>query len=114
MLFLKRICVVWDAVPPSQRKALTYKDLVPLHSTTAMFVHYTDALARRAPADDWTAARHRFEEQFLLGGMDAELLKSAEALVPPGEPESIGAFRTCSFAVGLVLEISRVVLCLAF
>lgn len=103
LLFLKRLCVVWDAVPPSQRKAFTYKDLVPLHSATAMFLHYTDAVKQRAPADDWSAARLRFEEQFLLGGMDAELIKSAEALAPPGEPESIGMFRTWSFGA----EISR-------
>lgn len=92
-LFLDRICGSWDVLPKAQRKPLSFKDALPLHSATALFLHFMDMVERRAPASEFQKHKGKFFEAFRLGGLDGELQRLAETTVPPGDPLGVQMFR---------------------
>ena len=92
-LFLRRICADWDKLSEKMRKALTYRDGVALHINCGMFLHFLDALQKRAPNTEFPGFKEKLLEQFLSGMMDPELTTCAENSVPPGEVTGVGAFR---------------------
>ncbi len=98
-LLIRRMCSEWDSLPAGNRKAYASKELVALHQNCAMFRHFLGCLQITLPGADFPAAKEKLMTQFLLGGLDTDLLNAATTSIPPGDVKSIGAMRR-----GLTIE----------
>ena len=99
---MDRLCCVWDATAKAARKPFGYKDVLPVHSAAAMYLHFVDILEARSPSGDFLDAKPRLYEQFIHGSMDNELLQVATSSVPPGDIMAISGFRSLGLLGGLV------------
>lgn len=95
---MQRLCTDWDSLPSNLRKPVPVKDALPLHQACGMVLHFLEKLEVAIPSADYPAARDKVMGQFLLGTLDNDLQKAAEASVPPGDLQDIGVMRPAFFS----------------
>ena len=88
-LVIDRLCCEWDQLP--SKKAFSYKDVLAIHQSASMFLHFVRVLKQTLPPE--RVRDDHLRDQFLLGGLDRELIVAAETFVPPADVKSVGMFR---------------------
>lgn len=96
LLFVQRLLSDHDSTPPQLRKPLTFREALGKHQACGGFLHYLRLLQQMAPAADYPEMEKDLKQQFRYGYLDPDILHSLETMVPPGDIQMVGAFRTAS------------------
>ena len=90
---MKRVIADFSSLPESTRKPLNFKEAQVKHQCVGGYLFYLGLMQERCPESEWEAVKEELDKAFMAQFLDAELLSSLAATVPPGEIMSIGAFR---------------------
>ena len=93
MLVIKRMCDEYDFTPSSMRKAWGYTTALSRHQACGAYLHFRTLMEKRVPGGKWNEIKSSLDSQFAYGFLDADLAHVLANEVPPGNLDSISAFR---------------------
>ena len=82
-----------DLTSLALRRPLNFRDACNLHQAAGCFIHFLSILEKMMPAQLFPESKQALESQFMQAFMDGDLLHVISDQVPPGDVESVQAFR---------------------
>ena len=93
LLTVHRMCADFDQTPPALRKPWSFATALNRHQCCGLYIHYMGLLQKRIPQGKWAEVERSLDSQFTFGFLDTDLQHSLTSEVPPGNMETVSAFR---------------------